>query len=144
MRYRLLETIHEYAAERAAEAPEQRAAAERRHRAWVRALVEEAEPQLRSAGQLPGISRLETELDNIRAALHRATAAADEAEATAITLAMGWFWWLRNYRQEGVHWVDRVLRLAAGPAHPTLPARRGSLTRGSPLTYEGPRHAGGS
>ncbi|MFD7303259.1 ATP-binding protein [Streptomyces pharetrae] len=125
MRYRLLETIHEYAAERAAEAPEQRAAAERRHRAWVRALVEEAEPQLRSAGQLPWISRLETELDNIRAALHRATAAADEAEATAITLAMGWFWWLRNYRQEGVHWVDRVLRLGSGSGAPDAPGASG-------------------
>jgi len=122
MRYRLLETIHEYAAERAAEAPGRRAAAERRHRAWVRALVEEAEPQLRSAGQLPWIARLEAELDNIRAALHRATAAGDEAEAAAITLAMGWFWWLRNYRQEGVHWVDRVLRLSAAAGSPGTPA----------------------
>ncbi len=41
-RYRMLETIHEYATERAAEVPELRAAAERRHRAWARDLVEEA------------------------------------------------------------------------------------------------------
>ncbi|WP_030615649.1 ATP-binding protein [Streptomyces fulvoviolaceus] len=113
MRYRMLETIHEYAVERAAELPELRAAAERRHRAWVRALVEEAEPLLRSAGQLPWMSRLETELDNIRAALHRAITAADEAEAGALTLAMGWFWWLRNYRREGAEWTDRVVRLGA-------------------------------
>ncbi|MCE0447731.1 AAA family ATPase [Streptomyces tricolor] len=81
--------------------PRVRAAAERRHRAWVRALVEEAEPRLRSAAQLPWISRLETELDNIRAALDRAVRAGDEAEAGAIVLAIGWFWWLRNHRQEG-------------------------------------------
>ncbi|MFJ8786724.1 BTAD domain-containing putative transcriptional regulator [Streptomyces sp. NPDC102476] len=111
MRYRLLETIHEYAVERAAERPELRAAAELRHRAWVRALVEEAEPQLRSAGQLPWISRLETELDNIRAAVDRTLTAGDEAQAAALALAMGWFWWLRNYRREGMTWVDRVLRL---------------------------------
>ncbi|MFJ3668135.1 BTAD domain-containing putative transcriptional regulator [Streptomyces sp. NPDC090106] len=111
MRYRLLETIHEYAVERAAEIPGLRAGAERRHRAWVDALLTEAGPELRSAGQLPWISRLETELDNIRAALHRAVEAGDEREAGGLVLAMGWFWWLRNYRWEAVDWTDRVLRL---------------------------------
>ncbi|MFC9284849.1 BTAD domain-containing putative transcriptional regulator [Streptomyces collinus] len=120
MRYRMLETIHEYATERAAEVPALRAAAERRHRAWVRALTEEAEPRLRSADQLPCIRLLEGELDNIRAALDRAVRAGDEAEAGAIVLAMGWFWWLRNYRQEAVERVRRVLRL--GVARDALPA----------------------
>ncbi|WP_436848047.1 ATP-binding protein [Streptomyces collinus] len=119
MRYRLLETIHEYATERAAEVPELRAAAERRHRAWVRALTEEAEPRLRSGNQLPCIRLLESELDNIRAALDRAVRAGDEAEAGAIVLAMGWFWWLRNYRQEAVDRVRLVLRL--GVARDALP-----------------------
>ncbi|QQM41862.1 BTAD domain-containing putative transcriptional regulator [Streptomyces liliifuscus] len=111
MRYRMLETIHEYAAERAAETPELRATAERRHRAWVRALVEEADPLLRSADQLRWIGRLESDLDNIRAALHRALVAADEPELGSIVLAMGWFWWLRNFRREGATWADQVLRL---------------------------------
>ncbi|MEU7720533.1 BTAD domain-containing putative transcriptional regulator [Streptomyces tibetensis] len=113
MRYRMLETIHEYAVERAADTPPLRATAELRHRAWARALAERADPQLRSAGQLPWISRLETELDNIRAALDRALAAGDEAEAGALALAMGWFWWLRNYRHEGMEWLERTLRLGA-------------------------------
>ncbi|MFJ5968278.1 BTAD domain-containing putative transcriptional regulator [Streptomyces sp. NPDC093060] len=123
MRYRMLETIHEYATERAAEIPELRAAAERRHRAWARALVEQAEPRLRSAAQLPWIGRLENELDNIRAALDRALRAGDEAEAGAIALAIGWFWWLRNYRQEAMEWVQLVLRL--GVARDTLPEGAG-------------------
>ncbi|MFD3614005.1 BTAD domain-containing putative transcriptional regulator [Streptomyces sp. NPDC058676] len=113
MRYRMLETIHEYAVERAAESPGLRADAERRHRAWVRALVEKAEPLLRSAAQLPWISRLETELDNIRAALHRALTAGAEEEAGALVLDMGWFWWLRNYRHEGMDGCEQVLRLGA-------------------------------
>ncbi|MFI6490262.1 AfsR/SARP family transcriptional regulator [Streptomyces sp. NPDC050564] len=121
MRYRMLETIHEYATERAAEVPELRAAAERRHRAWVRALVDEAEPLLRSAEQLPWIRRLETELDNIRAALHRTIAAADEEEAGALVLAMSWFWWLRNFRREGTEWTDLVLRLGAAISRGDLP-----------------------
>ncbi|WP_328933161.1 MULTISPECIES: BTAD domain-containing putative transcriptional regulator [unclassified Streptomyces] len=111
MRYRMLETIHEYAVERAAETPDLRTAAEHRHRAWVRALVETAEPLLRSWDQLPWIARLETELDNIRAALARSVADRDEAEAGALVLAVGWFWWLRNYRPEGADWVLRVLAL---------------------------------
>ncbi|MGW1783855.1 ATP-binding protein [Streptomyces sp. NPDC002143] len=113
MRYRMLETIHEYATERAAELPHRRAAAERRHRAWVRALVERADPLLRSAEQLPWISRLETELDNIRVGLRRALMAGAEEEAAALCLAMGWFWWLRNHRIEGAEWTDRSLRLGA-------------------------------
>ncbi|MER6788180.1 BTAD domain-containing putative transcriptional regulator [Streptomyces sp. NPDC000658] len=113
MRYRMLETIHEYAVERAAELPGCRAAAERRHRAWVRALVERADPLLRSAEQLPWISRLESELDNIRVGLQRAITAGDEEEAAAVCLATGWFWWLRNHRREGAEWTDRALRLCA-------------------------------
>ncbi|MDN3023931.1 BTAD domain-containing putative transcriptional regulator [Streptomyces sp. S.PB5] len=126
MRYRMLETIHEYAVERAVEAPHARADALRRHRAWARALVEEAEPRLRSARQLPWISRLETELDNIRAALHRAIEAGDEAEAAALAVAMTWFWWLRNYRREGGDWTGQVLRLGAAldAAGGALPADR--------------------
>ncbi|MFF9814724.1 ATP-binding protein [Streptomyces sp. NPDC014006] len=125
MRYRMLETIHEYAAERAAEVPGLCAEAERRHRAWVRALVEEADPRLRSADQLRWIARLEGELDNIRAALDRALAEGEEAEAAALVLAMGWFWWLRNYRQEATGWAERVLRL--GAARDSLSVRvRGS------------------
>ncbi|MFE3858279.1 BTAD domain-containing putative transcriptional regulator [Streptomyces griseorubiginosus] len=134
MRYRLLETIHEYAVERAAESPALRAAAELRHRAWVRALVEEAEPRLRSADQLPWIARLETELDNIRAALDRAITAGEEPEASALVLAMGWFWWLRNYRREGMSWVTRVLGLRTAP--------EGAATEGAGTEGAGTEEAG--
>ncbi|MEU5307647.1 BTAD domain-containing putative transcriptional regulator [Streptomyces sp. NPDC021562] len=123
MRYRTLETIHEYAVERAAERPGLRAAAEQRHRAWVRALVTQAEPKLRSAEQLPWIRRLETDLDNIRAAVARAVRAGDEAEAGAIVLAVCWFWWLRNYRQEAMASVRAVLCL--GVARDALPKDAG-------------------
>ncbi|MGW3203590.1 BTAD domain-containing putative transcriptional regulator [Streptomyces sp. NPDC001135] len=133
MRYRMLETIHEYATERAAEVPGLRATAERRHRAWVRALVEEAEPRLRSADQLPWISRLETEHDNVRAALDRSVRAGDEAEAGAIVVAIGWFWWLRNHRREAVSWVRLVLRLGVA-----LDTRAASRPSGSPADADDP------
>ncbi|MEB8341289.1 ATP-binding protein [Streptomyces endophyticus] len=112
MRYRMLETIHEYATERAARAPELLAEAERRHIAHLRALVEAADPKLRSAEQLPWIQRIEAELDNIRAALTRVTSGpgtVDLESAIALALNLGWFWWLRNYRHEGSNWVERIM-----------------------------------
>ncbi|WP_254047621.1 BTAD domain-containing putative transcriptional regulator [Streptomyces aureus] len=121
MRYRLLETIHEYAAERAAETPAVLAAAEAAHTAHFTALAEIAEPKLRSAEQLPWIERIERDLDNIRAALHRTVTAPDEAAAHRLVFAMGWFWWLRNYRPEGLTWVDRTVALGDDPADPDDP-----------------------
>ncbi|MGW7462561.1 BTAD domain-containing putative transcriptional regulator [Streptomyces sp. NPDC054797] len=119
MRYRMLETIHEYAAERAASHPSDPAhpsnpsdarATARRHAAHFLALAEEAEPLIRSAAQLPWILRIETELDNLRAALHTAVVVDRDTEtAQRLVFALGWFWWLRNYRAEGAEWTARVL-----------------------------------
>ncbi|MER7952968.1 BTAD domain-containing putative transcriptional regulator [Streptomyces sp. NPDC096079] len=116
MRYRLLETIHEYATERAAEEPELLAAAEATHTAHFTALAETAEPMLRSAEQLPWIDTLERDLDNVRAALHRTLVTApDETAALRLVFAMGWFWWLRNYRPEGLAWAGRAVDLGDDP-----------------------------
>ncbi|MFD4148371.1 BTAD domain-containing putative transcriptional regulator [Streptomyces goshikiensis] len=120
MRYRMLETIHEYAADRAAADPRDRAGTVRRHTAHYLAFAEEAEPRLRSAEQLPWISRVETEYDNLRTALETATATtasaghgdapeADPETAQRLAFALGWFWWLRNYRLQGADWTARVL-----------------------------------
>ncbi|MFD7339359.1 ATP-binding protein [Streptomyces violascens] len=114
MRFRMLETIHEYAAERAAETPEVLREAADAHTAHYRELARRAEPRVRSREQLPWIGRLETELDNIRAVLRRTTTppTADESAATELALAMGWFWWLRNYRTEGAAWGLAVAGLS--------------------------------
>ncbi|MFE7627193.1 ATP-binding protein [Streptomyces sp. NPDC057509] len=122
MRYRLLETIHEYAVERCAETPQVRAAAESAHTAYFLGLVEEAEPRLRSGDQLPWIQRLETDLDNIRAALQRTTASGlSEPEAARLVLGMGWFWWLRNYRSEGLAWTQKARTLGPEPTDESDP-----------------------
>ncbi|KOU46888.1 AfsR family transcriptional regulator [Streptomyces sp. WM6378] len=118
MRYRMLETIHEYAAERAAETPEALREAADAHTAYYRDLARRAEPRIRSGDQLPWIGRLEAELDNIRAVLRRTTTppTADEVAATELALSMGWFWWLRNYRTEGAAWGRAVAELSPTPA----------------------------
>ncbi|WP_037633622.1 tetratricopeptide repeat protein, partial [Streptomyces erythrochromogenes] len=117
MRYRMLETIHEYAAERAAAHPADARATARRHAAHFLAFAEQAEPLIRSAAQLPWIRLVETELDNLRAALHTTTVEEVDVEsAQRLAFALGWFWWLRNYRGEGAEWTTRILALT--PAQP--------------------------
>ncbi|WP_262703422.1 MULTISPECIES: AfsR/SARP family transcriptional regulator [Streptomyces] len=113
-RYRMLETINEYVGERATEDATARAdnkAAMARHTAHFRDFIRTAEPRLRSAGQLPWLRLVETDLDNIRAALHRSLTTADQGTVFALIRDLAWFWWLRNYRDEGAAWVGRALAL---------------------------------
>ncbi|WP_331445066.1 BTAD domain-containing putative transcriptional regulator [Streptomyces xanthochromogenes] len=123
MRYRMLETIHEYATERAAETPEALREAGLAHSAYYRDLVRRAEPLVRSHEQLPWIDRLETELGNVRAVLRRTTTgpSTDEAAATELALDMGWFWWLRNYRNEGAAWARAIAALSPAPVDASDP-----------------------
>ncbi|MFJ2203505.1 AfsR/SARP family transcriptional regulator [Streptomyces violaceusniger] len=117
-RYRMLETIHEYVGKRATEDRAARAdhkAAVARHTAHFRDFICTAEPRLRSAEQLPWLLLVETDLDNIRSALHRSLTIADEDTVIALIRALAWFWWLRNYRDEGAAWVGRALALLARP-----------------------------
>ncbi|WP_328537971.1 ATP-binding protein [Streptomyces sp. NBC_00344] len=121
MRYRMLDTIHEYAAERAADAPDELAAAQRAHAAHYLALAEEAEPLIRSGEQLPWIRRIEAESGNIRVALRLSVDTHDEPAAIRLLRAMGWFWWLRNYRREALDWAGRLVSLGDDPADETDP-----------------------
>src|SRR5437763_8965956 len=76
-RYRLLETVRDYAIEklRAIGCPEPIQA---RHFAFYLEFSEDAEPQLQGAGQSLALARLEAEHDNLRAALSRAKDGAPE------------------------------------------------------------------
>ena len=71
-RYRMLETIREYAAQRLDEAGEQ-PAVEAAHTALVVELVETAEPRLRRTDQLEWVARLRAETDDVAAVLRRAS-----------------------------------------------------------------------
>jgi predicted ATPase/DNA-binding SARP family transcriptional activator len=68
MRYRLLETVRQYAREKLLEANEFEAYCAR-HRDWFLQLAEQAEPKLRSGEQMEWFERLELEMENLRAAL---------------------------------------------------------------------------
>jgi predicted ATPase len=122
MRYRLLETVAEYAGERLDEAGA-RAETERAHLTYYRELARTTDPLLRGPGQLTAIRRLEREGENIRLALTHAVAAGDEQEALCLVLSMCWYWQMRDLRLAARHWSREVLALGPDPfAAPVRPA----------------------
>ncbi|WP_086560646.1 BTAD domain-containing putative transcriptional regulator [Streptomyces africanus] len=121
MRYRLLETVAEYAAERLEESG-QRADAERAHLTYFRELARTTDPLLRGPDQLAAIRRLEREYENLRTALRHAVALHDEQEALCLTLSLVWYWQMRDLRIEARNWCREVMAL--GPDPFTEPVRR--------------------
>lgn len=122
MRYRLLETVGEYAEERLDEAG-QRPAAERAHLTYYRELARTTDPELRGPGQRTAIERLERESENLRAALQHAVAARDEQEALCLVLSLAWYWQMRDLRLMVRHWSREVMALGPDPFdEPVRPA----------------------
>ncbi|RNL86210.1 BTAD domain-containing putative transcriptional regulator [Halostreptopolyspora alba] len=99
-RYRMLDTIKEYAGHRLAEAGESDLA-RHAHLAYFTELAEIAEPHLRRAEQLEWLATLEVEHDNIGTAMRGALAAGEAHGAMRLAAAVAWYWWLGGHKAEG-------------------------------------------
>ncbi|MGW5778739.1 ATP-binding protein [Streptomyces sp. NPDC003863] len=122
MRFRLLETVAEYAGERLDEAGE-RAAVERRHLTYYRELARRTDPELRGPDQLAALARFEREHDNLRGALRTAVALGDEQEVLCLVHVLSWFWQLRNHQGDAHTWAAEAGRLGPDPfQEPVRPA----------------------
>ncbi|MGW6204955.1 ATP-binding protein [Streptomyces sp. NPDC055089] len=122
MRYRLLETVGEYAAQRLDETGE-RDAVERQHLVYFRELARTTDPLLRGAGQRAAIELLQREYENLRTALRHAVAARDEQESLCLVISLSWYWQIRNLRGDALHWADAAAALGPDPfAPPVEPA----------------------
>ncbi|NUO61551.1 MAG: AfsR/SARP family transcriptional regulator, partial [Hamadaea sp.] len=99
-RYRMLNTIREYAAQRLAEAGGVESA-RRTYVAYFVELTETADPHLRRFEQLDWLSKVEAEHDNISAALRLAIAEGWAEQAMRLVGAAGWYWFLSGHRAEG-------------------------------------------
>ena len=101
-RYRLLETVRHYAAERLARRPgaeldQSRAA----HRDYYLSLVETADTHLRGPDEAAWLDRLEAEFDNIRAALAYSLADPGSAEpGLRLAASLRWFCQMRGHGGE--------------------------------------------
>ncbi|MFF3610864.1 BTAD domain-containing putative transcriptional regulator [Streptomyces sp. NPDC002580] len=121
MRYRLLETVAEYAGERLEESGG-RPAAERAHLTHYRELARTTDPLLRGPEQRSAIDLIEREYENLRTALRHAVAERDEQEALCMVLSMTWYWQIRDQRIDARAWCREVMALGPDPFLP--PARR--------------------
>ncbi|MFF3494890.1 BTAD domain-containing putative transcriptional regulator [Streptomyces sp. NPDC002795] len=139
MRYRLLETVSEYAGDRLDESGE-RAAAERAHLTYYRELARTTDPLLRGSGQRAAIARIERDYENLRTALRHAVAARDEQEAFSLVLSLSWFWQMRDLRVDARTWTGEAAALGpdpfAGPVRPAPPIFERCTDTPPPLTGE--------
>ena len=103
-RYRMLDTIKDYAAQRLVEVDESDLA-RHAHLGYFTELTETAEPHLRRTEQLEWLATLEAEHDNIGAAMRGAIAAGEAQAAMRIAAGAGWYWWLGGHRAEGIELI---------------------------------------
>jgi predicted ATPase/DNA-binding SARP family transcriptional activator len=119
VRYRLLETVRQYAGERLDEAGE-RELLEGAHQAWYTGFAEHHDPE-RAPDLMEDSPRLlDPEHDNLREAL-RSSLARDPETALRLAASVWRYWLVRGYYSEGRRWLDAALALA--PAASELRAR---------------------
>ena len=129
-RLRLLETVREYAVERASAAGEL-AELRRRHAAYYLGVAEAAE--FASVDAPSWLQRLEVEHNNLRAALRWAL---EHEPLTALRLgsAIWRFWYARGHLTEGGRWLEEALLTTAGHDAPVV-VRAAALTGAGVLAH---------
>jgi predicted ATPase/DNA-binding SARP family transcriptional activator len=133
-RYRLLETVRQYALERLAEVGhEEEETVRRRHADWFLEVAREAEPQLMSA-DLDALERLDLDHDNVRAALSWSRRSGHDATVgLPLAAAFHWYWYYRILWSEGLTWLDGALATTAAAGG--TPARAGALRGAGVFTW---------
>jgi len=126
-RYRMLETVHEYARECLAASGEGEAM-RRAHAAYYLALAEEANAALQQPEQADWLGRLEVEHGNLRAAVRWSVQGGDTACGLLLVIALRKFWGIHGHMSEGRRWLAAALA-AAGPD--AAPSQRADALRGA-------------
>jgi predicted ATPase/DNA-binding SARP family transcriptional activator len=127
-RYRLLETVRQYAWERMREREEEGSIGGR-HRDYFLALAEEIQPKLSGADQAHWLKVLDNEHDNLRQAIAFSLEEPEGAEAGLRLGAALWlFWDVRSYFREGRAYLGEVLGRegASGPTRERAKALHGA------------------
>jgi len=108
VRYEMLETIREYAAERLGMEP-YRSATHQRHAEHFMWLAETADAELGGPRMDAWLARLAVDHPNVRAALTRLAESAQIELGLRLGAAMWRFWQVRGHMSEGRGWLDRFL-----------------------------------
>jgi len=107
-RYRLLETMRQYAGEKLLESGGGEVV-RKRHRDYFLALAEEGQRKRTGTELAEWLERLEKEHDNLRAGLDWSLVEAGSNGGLRLCAALQRFWWIRGHFSEGREWCMRVL-----------------------------------
>jgi tetratricopeptide (TPR) repeat protein len=125
LRYRMLETVRQYAREKLLESGEGEKL-RNQHLAYFLKFAEEAEPHLIRKEQVGWFERLELDRENLRAALEWAVESENSTPPEAglrLVNALKFFWQMRGYWIEGKEWSSRVLTNDENTSHTIALAR---------------------
>ena len=123
-RYRLLETVREYGAEKLLLAG-RRPAVKDRHCAWAVALMERLGPLIRGAEQSRVFAELDAEHENLLEAIEWALSSGQVESGLRITGRLWWYWFPCGYARQGAALLGRLLAQPEAAAASEL--RAGSL-----------------
>jgi predicted ATPase/DNA-binding CsgD family transcriptional regulator len=123
-RYRLLETVRQYAAGRLdALGPAAAEAARVAHRDYYVTLAEAAAPQLVARDQARWLDRLDAEVDNLRAAITLCLSRADPAPGLRLAASLRVYWLARGHAAEAANALQALLDMPDGQEAALLRAR---------------------
>ncbi|MGQ0549733.1 MAG: tetratricopeptide repeat protein [Armatimonadota bacterium] len=131
LRYRLLETIRQYAEERLRASGDE-AVLRARHRDWFLRLAEQAEPAVRGPEQAAWLERLDADHDNLRMALEFCMAEGGE-NGLRLAAALWPFWEIRGHMAEGRRRLTAALSVAGAMVQ--SPSGAKALTAAGVLAY---------
>ncbi|MSP12305.1 MAG: adenylate/guanylate cyclase domain-containing protein [Chloroflexi bacterium] len=120
-RYRLLETIRQYARDRLLESGKGDQV-RNQHVTYFLQLAEAGDMGLRGPQQMAWMKRLETEHDNLRTGLRWSLAS---EQGLRLVGALAYFWWVHTDWREGLGWLEEAL--AQNPAQGRTAARARAL-----------------
>jgi predicted ATPase/DNA-binding CsgD family transcriptional regulator len=111
IRFEMLETVREFAAERLG-ASYEGDGVRRRHASYFLELAEQAASHRWGPQEMVWFDRLEAEHPNLRAALAWASEKSQDETMTRLAVALTHFWFVRGYSTEGRGWLERALNLS--------------------------------
>ena len=132
-RFRLLETVREYADQRLRKAAAVDVLHER-HASYYLHLAEAVEPELKRADQAAWFERLTIEHDNFRAVLRWALAEERLEVGLRLATSLQRFWEVRGYWSEARRWLVDLLHSPSTAAQP-MPLRAAAMAHAGNFTY---------
>ena len=131
-RFAMLETIRDFAAERAVAAGVQERL-RRTHAEYFAEVARAAAPSIMGPDKRGWLDRLEQDHDNLRSAIGWATDAGEAEIAMRLGADLWRFWQMRGHLAEGFERISRVLALAG--SHDRSEARAEALSAAAGLAY---------